>query len=400
MVSFVFVVPNFSLIFLLIVVTTLVSCTSGTVVFAPTPLPPDLSSLSYDHPSGAFSVVLPRNWSIYTQNTTEVASASFAAPQDDEPSLSFAAVNLGRDLDASALGDVINQYQTAVRPDIDRYTEQDRQAMGDGSWRLTGLRTVMGGRTQQVNTFIERSGSFVGVVEVIVPDDGAEMEALQAIINTFTIHSEAPLQTSDLTVLSSTTRNRLEILHVATWTTPAGVFFITGEVANYGAATLTDIPVRAVLYTADGLGVAEAVDTVMGYGIPPGGFAPFSLRFGQGQPALTSRYELILGNETWQPDESAQIYGQDELTWTDESTITDQGQLLITGSITNISGQTIRGLRAVVTVFDEAQNVIAAGFTDLTSPQLAPNDSADFQIAVPEYGGSAAQYIVNVQGRP
>jgi hypothetical protein len=41
--------------------------------------------------------------------------------------------------------------------------------MGDGSWRLTGLRTSIGGSVQQVNTFIERAGSLVGVVDVIVP---------------------------------------------------------------------------------------------------------------------------------------------------------------------------------------------------------------------------------------
>lgn len=378
----------------------LTGCSSGAVVFAPTPPPPDLSPLRYEHPSGAFSVLLPRNWSVYAQNTVTLATASFAAPEDSEPLVSFAAVNLGRALDSAAFGAIITQYQTQVRPDVDRYIEQDRQAMGDGSWRLTGLRTVTGGKTQQVNTFIERAGSFVGVIEVILPDDAARMQTLQTIINTFALNPEAPLQASALATLSSVTRNRLEILHVSTWTTPAGVFFITGEVANYGDTLLTDLPVRAVLLTDNGLGVVEAVDTVMGYGIPPGGFAPFSLRFGQGQPALTTRYELTLGREEWQPDADAVIFGPDELTWTDESSFTSEGHLLITGTVVNISAQTVRNLRAVATVFDDAQNVIAAGFTDLTPAQLSPQQSAAFQIRVPEMGGEAAHYIVNVQGKP
>jgi len=41
------------------------------------------------------------------------------------------------------------------------------------------------------------------------------------------------------------------------------------EVANRGTTQLTDIPVRAVLKTAEGLPIAEAVDTVMGYSLPP-----------------------------------------------------------------------------------------------------------------------------------
>jgi hypothetical protein len=378
----------------------LAGCSSGAVVFAPTPPAADLSPLRYDHPSGVFSVVVPRNWSVSMQNTVTLATASFAAPEDIEPRVSFAVINLGRDLTSDDLGDIIQQYQTEVRPDADRYTEQDRQAMGDGSWRLAGLREAEGGQTEQVNTFVERAGSFLGVVEVVLPDDPDHLASLQTIINSFAIQPDARLQAGELSALASVTRSALEILHVSTWTAPGGVFFITGEVANYGDTLLTDIPVRAVLLTDNGLGVLEAVDTVMGYGIPPGGFAPFSLRFGQGQPALTTRYELTLGNDTWESDPDAVIFGQDELTWTDESSFTEEGQLLITGTITNVSSQRIRNLRAVATVFDDSQNVIAAGFTDLTVAQLAPDESAPFQIVVPETGGEPAHYIVNVQGRP
>jgi hypothetical protein len=158
--------------------------------------------------------MLPRNWSVYRQNTVTLAMASFAAPEDSEPPMSFAVVNLGQDLDSAALADVINEYQTQVRPDIERYNEQDRQAMGDGSWRLTGLRTITGGRTQQVNTFIERAGSFVGVAEVVIPSDASQMARLQAIVNTFTINPEATLQETTLSALSLVTRSAREILLV------------------------------------------------------------------------------------------------------------------------------------------------------------------------------------------
>jgi hypothetical protein len=184
------------------------------------------------------------------------------------------------------------------------------------------------------------------------------------------------------------------------WTTPGGVFFITGEIANNGSVVVTDMPVRALLFTQDGLGVAEAVDTPMGYGLLPREFAPFSLRFGQGQPALSTTFEVILGSEDWLPDDSAVIYGASEMTWTDESTFNDNGQLVIDGTVTNTSTHAIRQPRAIVTVFDSAQNVIAAGFSDLASTELAPGDSANYQIVVAEMGGEPAQYIVNVQGIP
>jgi hypothetical protein len=383
----------------MLLVILLVGCSGGAVVFAPTPPPPDLSPLPYNHPSGAFSVAVPRNWSVFVQNTTALAAAAFSAPDANEPALRFAVTNLGKKLDSVALGEFMNQYQTQIRPDAQRYSETGRQAMGDGSWRLTGLRHTEGRMTREVNTFIQQSGDFLGVIEVLMPDDPAQLTALQSIINTFVIRPDAPLQPSEPSALAAVTGNSLEILHVSTWSTAAGVFFITGEVGNYGATWAEDVPVRAVLRTPDGLSVAEATDRVMGYGIPPGGFAPFSLRFGQGQSAITAGYELSLGGADWTPGESQTIYGQEMLKWSDDSSVGTDGRLLISGTITNSGSSVVRNVRAVVTVFDTSGGVIAAGFSDVT-PGLNGGVSADFNIVVPEIGGMPVNYIVNVQGLP
>lgn len=377
----------------------LAGCTGGAVVFAPTPLPPDLSPLPYNHPSGSFSVTVPRNWSVFAQNTTALAAASFAAPGANEPVLRFAVINLGRKLDSATLGDLMNRYQTQIRPDAQRYSETGRQAMGDGSWRLTGLRHAEGGLTRQVNTFIQQSGNFLGVIEVLMPDDAAQQGELQRIINSFTINTNAALQPSDPSSLAAVTANSLEILHVSTWSTSVGVFFITGEVGNYGTTWAENVPVRATLRTSDGLAVADAADMVMGYGIPPGGFAPFSLRFGQGQSAITSGYELSLGGADWNPAATETVYGQEVLKWSDDSTVESDGRLLITGTVTNSGTSMVRNVRAVVTIFDTTGSVIAAGFTDV-SPGLNAGGSADFNIAVPEIGGTPVNYIVSVQALP
>lgn len=376
----------------------LVGCSGGAVVFAPTALPPDISPLRYQHPSGAFSMVVPRTWSVYEQNTTTLASASFTAPGDDEPLLAVAVAKLGRPIDPQGFGELINEYQTKVRPDMDRYKEENRQAMGDGSWRLTGLRSVVGGGTQQINTFIQSKEDLFAVTDTIVPADVGRATELQAIINTLVLNSDAPLEATALSSMSYASRFNLDILHVSTWVTPAGVFFITGEVANLGLTPVANVPVRAVLSTADGRGVAEAVDTVMGYSLPPGGFAPFSLRFGQGQPALTTSYTLMLGSADWNPSPPETVYGSDQLTWTDQSTFTPQGALAIHGTVTNTSAQVVGSPRAVVTVFNSQQNVIAAGFVDVAE-QLGAGETASFQLVVPEIGGIPANYIVNVQGK-
>jgi len=126
----------------------LAGCSGGAVVFAPTPLPPDFSPLLYTHPSGAFTVALPRNWSVYEQYTTVLAAAAFSAPGANEPALRFAVINTGQPVSSSFLGDFLDRYQKQIRPDAVDYAEVSRQAMGDGSWRLTGLRHTAGGKTQ------------------------------------------------------------------------------------------------------------------------------------------------------------------------------------------------------------------------------------------------------------
>ncbi len=270
--------------------------------------------------------------------------------------------------------------------------------MGDGSWRLTGLRAVAPGTTQAVNTFIQTAGTLIGLTEVVL--DQADPALLQTIVNTFTLHPDStPLQTADLTTLAFAKNNGLGLLHVSAWTTAAGVFFITGEVANYSLTTVRGLPVEAALYSADGLQLTGAVDQIMGYGIPPGGFAPFSLRFGGGQPTESTEYTVLLGKD-WFPVEEGVIYGADALSWTDESTLDAFNRLTVSGEVTNISDHVVRSARVTVTVFDGAQNVIGAGYVDLQPAELEPGAVAPFALPLEEIGGTPVNYIVNVQGLP
>ena len=372
------------------------ACSGGAVVFAPTAPPPDLSPVRYEHPSGAFSVVVPPNWSVYLQNTTTLATAGFSAPDDSQPSLVVSVVNLGDDLDASTFSDVLNRYQTQVRPDLDRYTEQSRQAMGDGSWRISGVRND--GQPQPLNTFIQRTGSLLGIIDVTVPGSEARMKIIQDMVNTVALHAEARLDTAPLSTLAYASGRDFGLLHVNTWTTPDGVFYITGEVANYSGALAADLPVQAQLRTADGLNVSGAQDVVMGYGIPPGGFAPFSLRFGQ-QPALSTAYELSVGGAGWRNDPARHLYSDESLEWTDDSSLSG-GQLTVSGAVRNKGTETVRKLRAVVTVFDDQQRVVAARFADLNPGILQPGESAPFSVLIPELAGQPANFIVNLQGLP
>lgn len=374
-------------------------CTGGAVVFAPTPLPPDLSPLRYEHPSTAFALLLPRNWSVYSQQVTLFAGASFAPPESETPLLRAMVVNLGSEISVEQIGDLMNQYQTQFRPDIGRYSEQQREAMGDGSWRISGLVAGIGGQTQQVNTFIVRQGSLFGIVEVILPTDAALRSQLQTIVNTFEIRPDVDLPVAQLAVLSAAAPARIEIINLSTWTTAEGVFFVTGEVANHGTDTLAGVPVRVSLLNDAGEVLGDGVDTIMGYALESGGFAPFGIRFGQGQPAGAMQYSVSIGSDAYTP-QTAVIISAPQLIWTDSTQQTADGDLFVVGTIQNSGSEAVRQPRAIVTLFDERGRVIGAAFADADDSILPAGETLGFTVLISDMGGVAANYVVNVQAYP
>jgi hypothetical protein len=383
---------------LLLLILLLAGCEGGAVMFVPTPPPPDTAPVRYDHSGGVFSALIPPGWAVHDQNTTALATAFFSLPGAADPALRVSVVNLGQALDSQAFAALLDDYQTRLRPDARHYTEQDRRAMGDGSWRLTGVRTLPGGVAQPLNTFVEQVGTYLTVIEAVIPPEPERLAALQTAVNSVRVSPDAALDPAEAGVLAAASLP-LEVTRLHSWTTPEGVLFITGEAANRGAEMAAGLPVRAVLYTDDGLALAEAVDTVMGHALVPGGFAPFSLRFGQGQPAGAARYTLALGGDGWEPGPVDVVYGPDHLDWIDDSRFDDFGRLVVSGVVTNVGAEPVGGLRAVAAVFDAADNVIAAGFSDLAAARLGPNESAPFEIIIPETGGEPALYAVSVQGR-
>lgn len=381
----------------LILLVLLSGCASGAVMFEPTPLPPDRSPRRYEHPGGAFALVIPPDWAIYEQNTTTLAAATFSPPGAAEPLLTVAAVYLGETLDGAAFSDALDRYQAAIRPDAARYKAINRQAMGDGSWRLDGLRDAPGGQTEQINTFIEQHDGLLLVADAVLPANPARQAQLQTIINTLEPGAAITLQAADLSVLSAVSRSAVDIVRVTTWTTPDGVFYLTGEIANRGSQTIAPVMVHAALLTVDDLPAAEALDTTMGYGIAPGDYAPFSLRFGQGQPALSVAYTLTAVDAG--PLAGDLLTGPVDLGWIDESRLED-GRLFISGVVTNNTDEIVTALRVIATVFDERGQVIGARFEDVPDVRLGHNQSRPFEIVVPEIGGDPAQYIITIQGRP
>jgi hypothetical protein len=373
------------------------ACSGGAVVFAPTPPPPDTSPARYTHPAGAFSVNVPRQWALHVQDTTTLASASFSPPGADAPLLTLAAMRLNDEANALDFAALLAVYQTQIRPDAASYKEVARAAMPDGGWRLDGLRARPGLPEEAVNTFIIRQADRLGVIEVsgIERLGAPALAILEGMVDSVVFAPDAPLEPAPFSTLTFVKTGDLALLHVLGWRTPEGVFYITGEIANYGARPVRVPLIEAGLFAADGTGTAGASDTGFGYGLPPGGFTPFSLRFGEGLADRATEYLLRLIAAETLPD--GVLIGAESLTWTDSADYDALNRLVISGRVTYQGGRAVFSPRATVTVFDPAGQVIGAAWVEVAE-RIVPGASVDFTLTLPELGGEARHYLVAVQG--
>ena len=383
---------------LLLLVLAACSDAGGAVVFAPTPPPPDESALTYTHPGGAFQIDVPRLWAVDEQNTTQLASASFSPPGSGQPLLTVSAVNLGESAAPVEFGSLIDRYQAEIRPDHADYTETGRAAMGDGSWRLSGYRTTPGADFEAVNTFIERAGPLLAVTDVTLPSDAPTLAALEAAANSLRLTPPGALEPAALDTLAFTRSRELAVVHTSAWTTPDGVFYVTGEISNPGPVAWQSVPVEVTLTTPDGTVVQGALDQTLGHAVPAGGFAPFSLRFGS-QPDSARRFVVRVGGDGWTPAPAPAVLGAESLAWTDATSYEGEA-LVVSGEVTNTSAALARQVRATVTVFDAAGHVIGVASSELPPPTLAPGERVPYRFILPELGGTPAQYAVNVQALP
>jgi hypothetical protein len=255
------------------------------------------------------------------------------------------------------------------------------------------------GKPQPLNTFLQKQESLFAVLDVAIPSDAALASDVQLFVNTFVLNDTNTLPSAPLTALSTASTADLEISHVKTWSNAQGVFFITGEVANRGLSTYANVPIEARLIGADGTVLTNAVDTLLGHAITPGGYAPFSLRFGGGQPEGAASFEVVLGSENAALTTTT-VISAPILTWDDAQETGAQGQFYITGTVTNSGTTPVNELRVVATVFDEDGNVIGVGIATPDTSTLEAKATSNWTLLVPELGGTATQYIVNVQGIP
>src|SRR5579871_3517035 len=369
----------------------LAACDTSPVVVVATPVPQDATFRTYRHPSGAFTLRLPPDWSVRDVSQNAAIRVEFSPPDNTGLPLTVYMINTGNVLDAPNLLDAINKYQAAINGDSKVYSEVSRTAQGDGSWRLSGVRqTAIGPRS--LNTFLQADKTFLSAIEVDVTGASDQrLQMLKAIVNTFRVDPTVVIGASSIQAQAdvgvNTSSGVLVFGGLFAWTNQQGVFIINGQVTNNSGGPLEAIRITAILYDAQSNALVEQANVVPLEILDDQESAPFSIQFRSGKPSQAVRYELQAAGRNAEYALKTHLGADSFILGNDKATYTTGGYLSVGGDVVNKTKGPAHFVKATVTMFDDQQRVVATDSVFLAKPDLLPGESAHFDLTFFEIGG-------------
>ncbi len=391
----------------LLLMAVLSGCDTSPVVVVATPVPLDSAFHTYRHPSGVFSLRLPPDWSVRDVSQGDAVRVEFSPPGNSGLPLTVYVVNTGNVIDSASLLDAINRYQATVNGNASVYSEISRNAQGDGSWRLVGVRqTPIGPR--QLNTFLQADKSFLSAIEIDVTGaTDAMLQTLRAIVNTFRVDPTAVINASSIQAPADSGKTSASGVLVFdglyTWTNAQGAFVINGEITNRSGGPLEAVRITATLYDAQNNALVAQDDVVSVEVFQNQAKAPFSIHFRSGKPSQAVRYELQTAARNAEYALSTYLGDDKFIHGNDKATYNASGYLTVVGDVVNTTDTVAHFVKVTVTVFDDQQRVVATDSTFASKPDakpdLLPHDAGHFEVIFYELGGNAARYVISVEGK-
>jgi hypothetical protein len=381
----------------------LAACDASPVVVVATPVPPDAKFHTYRHPSGVFSLRLPPDWSVRDVSHGDAVRVEFSPPGNSGLPMTVYVINTGTSLGTTNLLDAINRYQSVINGDPGVYAEVSRNAQGDGSWRLAGVRqTPIGPR--QLNTFLQADKTFLSAIEVdITGANDATLQTLRAIVNTFRIDPTVVIGASAIQapegVGVTTASGVLVFAGIFSWTNPQGAFIVNGELTNQSGLPLEGIRVTCVLYDAQNNALIEQANVVPVEVLDNKATAAFSIQFRGGKPSQAVRYELQAAARNAEYALKVHLGDDSFILGNDKAVYSAGGYLTISGDVVNKTQGAAHFVKATVIVYDEQQRVVATDSAFVSKPDLLPGDTAHFEVPFYEIGGNAVRYLITVEGK-
>lgn len=167
---------------------------------------------------------------------------------------------------------------------------------------------------------------------------------------------------------------------------------IVGEVYNNDEANMEYIVIKASLYDADGNFLVEEETYAYVDILRPGEKSPFELTLWDPPEGLDTYKLSVTGDKT--SDEP--IVGLEFVQYYDN--MEDDGDWTMIGEVANNGDQVASYVQIIVTLYNEAGEVVDVGFTTAERSLMRPDSISPFEIYVGDVHGDPTRYEIVVYG--
>ncbi|MCI0714491.1 MAG: hypothetical protein L0154_30335 [Chloroflexi bacterium] len=393
-----------SLLFLTLLVT---ACDNNNdpqepIVVVATNAAPDSGFNTYQHPSEVFSIRVPPNWVVDELPDENGVRVQFSVLEDTESivRLTVYVVNAGLPMTRETFLAASDSYQPPEDiADFDWQPIGSPIDMSDGSRRVTGVRVYPLTGARALNIFMQGNGTYFSALEIDVTDASEEtIQRLNAVANTFRVNPDASMEVGEVVAASSFTGD-VGFDSLMNWNDDAGGFNITGRVLNLTNSALEAVRVTGYLFDTNDNRLTEKSLILTTDVLQAGGTAPFRLRFEGGRPSTAVRFEMHAAARVANLNNS-DFYGPENFdVQENDAYYNDNGKLVISGQVANIGSRLAKGVKVVIGMLDENNNVVGAETVFINKDELLPADVGTYDVAILDVGGAAVRYELSVMGQ-
>ena len=176
--------------------------------------------------------------------------------------------------------------------------------------------------------------------------------------------------------------NRLKVLNYSWYFDSIGGFHVVGEVQNQGTSVLNPVVLGGTIYTPDGTAqiLSNPCRVFVNYMLP-NQKAPFLMDFAVRDMSWMSQGIGHVDFTVIQADSNSS-YQYPDLSITSSALSTDStGVYWVSGKVQNTGNRTATNVRVIGTFFNATNNVVAAGYSVVLTPNLLnPSSSVSFKV--------------------
>lgn len=357
----------------------------------PQPTPPNFDYTSFQHRTGVFTLLVPRDWQVIDQSTARLIDVEFVPPPGFGSRIYINVTNQADASEDDLLALVERTLQAGYTND-DTYEQVSRSEFVEGKLEVDYIYQDQFGARGRETVLFEQRGDYFIVLRTFL----AERDAFALVTALETVRTTLEVDTAVVwgNPIAATNPDELFLVNTLAWQSD-GLTYYTGEVYNTSPSDIDDVMLRVAFCNASNAVLVE-VEQPLEYGVvPQGGSVPFSIvTDGIGRTAgLNVCVEQISSKPAQPPDN----YITGLALETTASASFDR--LIVRGDLSNQTLSPVTEIDVLLAAYNAEDQIIGQEIISLDGLTLQPGETVPFTHTLQELGGTPNRYTQLTQAR-